>query len=113
MEQLIIGVILQHPEYHRDLDNPEALSLEYSPEQGRTNPFLHMGLHIALQEQLHTDRPPGIRDIYQRLGTLHPGDNHELEHKMIDCLAEILWSAQTNNTLPDEAVYLECLQKIK
>ncbi len=112
MEEIVLDIILQHPEYHRDLENPEILQSDYSPEQGKTNPFLHMGLHVALHEQINADRPSGIRGIYEQLLSRYGSDTHNIEHRMIDCLAEILWLAQSNNTLPDEIAYLERLRKL-
>ena len=112
LEQLVLEIIQQHPEYHGYLDDEgSALTLEFLPEQGKTNPFLHMGMHITIREQVSTDRPPGIKAIYQK-GLNKLQSCHELEHKMMECLAEALWKAQQDNTLPDESVYLECLKKI-
>ena len=90
---LFIYLIERHPEYHALLEHPErALSRDYLPESGQTNPFLHMGLHLALREQVATDRPPGIRGIWQRLAS-RLADPHEAEHRMSECLAEALREA--------------------
>lgn len=113
MEAIVSGVILQHPEYHALLEDEEAtLAGEYSPDMGMTNPFLHMGMHISIQEQLRSDRPRGIGDLYQHLlpKFISP---HDLEHRMMDCLGEVLWAAQRNNMMPDEFTYMECLRKIE
>ncbi len=112
LEQQIAAVVGEHPEYHALLEHPErALQREYLPENGETNPFLHMGLHLGLREQVATDRPAGIRQLYQQLISQY--DLHTAEHRMMDCLAESLWLAQRNQRAPDEAAYLECLQKLK
>ena len=64
----IVAVIEQHPEYQPLLEHPErALGREYLPESGQTNPFLHMGMHLAIREQVSTDRPPGVRELYRQL----------------------------------------------
>ena len=111
LEKIIAEVIKQHPEYHKILSNSDnALGKEYLPEMGETNPFLHMGMHIAIHEQLSTDRPAGIRDIYQRLTSKH-GDTHTAEHKIMDCLGEMMWQAQHLGVAPDENQYLSCLKK--
>ncbi|MEM7561503.1 MAG: DUF1841 family protein [Pseudomonadota bacterium] len=111
MESVIADVIEIHPEYHALLDNEEdAKHSEFSPEAGKTNPFLHMGMHIALREQSSTDRPTGIRTISQQLqGKL---GQHEAEHAMMECLGQALWQAQRDNQPPDESAYLECLKKL-
>lgn len=113
LEETVANVIAQHPEYHGVLQDEEtALGAEYRPEDGITNPFLHMGMHIAIHEQLATDRPPGVVALYQSLlGRI--GDPHSLEHQMMECLGQVLWSAQRANVPPDEEAYLECLKKIR
>ncbi len=110
LQQVIAGIIQQHPEYHRLLEQPELiLEREFLPEEGISNPFLHMGMHIGLQEQVSTDRPPGISALYRDL--LHKsGDPHETEHRMMECLGRTLWEAQRSNSTPDEESYLECLR---
>ena len=111
MQALIADVIESHPEYHALLDEDnEIKQQEFTPEQGQTNPFLHMGMHISLREQASTDRPPGIKTIYQRL-TAAKGQ-HQAEHAMMECLGQALWSAQRNAQNPDEAAYLDCLKKL-
>jgi hypothetical protein len=111
MEALIADVIEIHPEYHALLEAGDDIrQQEFTPEQGQTNPFLHMGMHIALREQAGADRPPGVKAIHQKLVS-HKG-RHEAEHSMMECLGQTLWSAQRNNQSPDEAAYLECLKKL-
>jgi hypothetical protein len=112
LEEMVLGVIQEHPEYHDLLDRDEGLLLqEFTPDMGLTNPFLHMGMHIAIREQVKSDRPAGIREIYQNL-VAKSASVHELEHRIMECLGETLWSAQRNNTLPDEATYLDCVKRI-
>jgi hypothetical protein len=111
LQQMIVSVIEQHPEYHSLLEKNDKLERDYDPAQGETNPFLHMSMHIALIEQISTDRPPGIRNSHQKL-TKSLGSPHQAEHRMMDCLAEAIWQAQRNNTPPDETAYLACLQKL-
>ena len=110
LEGMIIDIIAIHPEYQPLLaDEEQALSHDYSTEQGQTNPFLHMGMHIAIREQLSTHRPAGINAAYETL-LKQLGDVHPVEHRMMDCLGEAMWEAQRNNAAPDEAAYLSCLQ---
>lgn len=111
LEALIASVIQQHPEYHALLQSEDALNKDFDPEQGQSNPFLHMGMHISLAEQISSDRPPGIRGTYQKIkGKL--GDTHTAEHQMMECLGLVLWEAQQQNRAPDEATYSECLKKL-
>lgn len=111
MEALIAEIIELHPEYHALLDEDEGLEQrEFTPELGQTNPFLHMGMHIALREQASGDRPAGIRQVYDRVCAAR--GRHEAEHAMMECLGQSLWQAQRDNRPPDEAAYLECLKKL-
>ena len=111
MEALIAEVIELHPEYQPLLEDEDAVGqLEFTPARGRTNPFLHMGMHIALREQAGGDRPAGVRAIYRRL--VDARGAHEAEHAMMECLGQSLWEAQRENRAPDEAAYLECLKKL-
>ena len=107
MERQITSVVVRHPEYHGLLESEDAVEFEFGIEDGLSNPFLHLSLHIAIQEQLSIDRPAGIRQIYQSLLESYP-DPHELEHALMDCLAPCLWEAQRRGAPPDEAEYLDC-----
>jgi len=108
LEAQIAAVVEWHPEYQAEISGDD-LEKDYSPEGGRSNPFLHMGLHLGIREQVATDRPAGIRAVYSTL-IESGGDAHAAEHRMIDCLAETLWEAQGRNTAPDEQKYLQRLQ---
>jgi hypothetical protein len=112
LEDQIAAVIEQHPEYQPTFDDGEAaIERDYSPEDAQSNPFLHMGMHLAVREQVATDRPAGIRSIHGRLA-IALGSQHEAEHRMIDCLGETLWNSQRSGTAPDERAYLEALQQL-
>ncbi|WP_455202832.1 DUF1841 family protein [Kaarinaea lacus] len=113
IESLIVDVIQLHPEYHALLEKPETnQDKDYFPEMGETNPFLHMGLHIAIKEQISIDQPFGINKHYQRLLAKHQ-DPHIVEHQIMECLAQMIWEAQRSHTMPDNNVYLECLSKLE
>jgi len=109
LENVIADVIASHPEYHKELSLPSNPDREFFVENGTTNPYLHMGLHISIREQVNTDRPAGIRDLYQQL-MLIMGDQLEAEHQMMECLTESLWQAQRDQTQPSESGYLAALQ---
>jgi hypothetical protein len=111
VEQIVAQVIEQHPEYQDLISRPEAADRDFGIDGAQTNPYLHMGMHIALAEQLQTDRPPGIRVLYQELA-MRFGGTHEAEHQMMECLGLALWEAQRNNRPPDELAYLDCVRKL-
>lgn len=110
IQHLIAAVIETHPEYHSLIEDGSQLDRDFIPDDGATNPFLHMGMHLALREQTMTDRPPGIRALYLELARKFGGD-HEAEHQMMECLGEILWTAQRSGGVPDTDKYLECVRK--
>lgn len=111
LEIQIARVIEHHPEYH-NLMNEKFVDSDYLPEQGESNPFLHMGLHLSLIEQIATNRPQGIQSVYQQLVIQHQGDEHAVHHIMMDHLIEAMWKSQKYNTLPDEQAYLQQLQQL-
>jgi len=108
MDSLGLDVILLHPEYHAILELPAR----YRDQDyvGEANPFLHMSLHVALEEQLSIEQPPGIGERFRALLARH-GNRHDALHEAIECLAETLWRAQRDRAAPDAAAYLECLAK--
>ena len=112
LETVVAQVIEEHPEYHKLLNDADAnLNRDWTPEQGESNPFLHMGMHISIQEQLGSQRPPEIRSIYQQLLNKY-ANAHETEHQMIECLGFVMWQAQSTGKEPDLNQYLECLKKL-
>jgi hypothetical protein len=111
MEDIAVGVIVLHPEYHALLDEPERVrDKEYAPEAGESNPFLHMSMHLAIEEQLSIDQPPGIRAEFERIAR-KLGDRHAATHEVLECLGETVWRAQREGAQPDTSAYLECVRK--
>jgi hypothetical protein len=105
LEALIVDVIALHPEYHAVI---AAAGVTESGQDGghdTPNPFLHLGLHLAVREQLSIDRPPGIRELHRALHSRH-GDLHSAEHILVEALGETLWEAQRSGRAPDELQYL-------
>lgn len=112
LEQIVATVIAEHPEYHGMLEDPDShLDRDWTPEHGETNPFLHMGMHISIQEQLGSNRPPAIRDLYQKMLDKF-GNAHDVEHQMIECLGFVMWQAQSSGREPDLEQYIECIRKL-
>src|SRR3984893_15693338 len=106
LEALITDVIGVHPEYQSILaDADTAIAFEQNAAGSAENPFLHMGLHLAVREQLSIDRPPGIRELHRQLQGLY-GDTHPAEHALMEALGEELYAAQRSGQSPDEKQYL-------
>jgi hypothetical protein len=111
LEAQIADVIEAHPEYQRIVaDADTAVGFEQNSPDARENPFLHMGLHLAVREQLAVDRPPGIRDLKGQLQARY-GDVHSAEHALMEALGEELWMAQRDGRAPDERQYLVLARK--
>jgi hypothetical protein len=106
IEALALDIILLHPEYHDALEHPDRTRDRDFVDE--SNPFLHMSLHIALEEQLSIDQPPGIAQHFQALLARFQ-DRHEALHQALECLAETVWRAQRERAAPDAAAYLGCL----
>ena len=112
LERTAVGVIAAHPEYHAVLDSPDRhVERDWLPEQGETNPFLHLSMHLALAEQLAIDQPAGIRAEYRRLLAAH--DEHDALHAIIDCLGEVIWQSQRTGQPPSGEDYLECVRSVR
>lgn len=109
-EVTAVDLILRHPEYHALLDNPErALTQEFTPEDGQMNPFLHLSLHLAINEQLSIDQPPGIRAAFTQLRARL--DEHAAEHAILECLGEAIWHSQRQGSALDAEQYLACIKR--
>jgi len=110
MDMLAADLIDLHPEYHALLEADDALSREWTPEHGETNPFLHLSLHLTIEEQLSIDQPPGIRAAFNSLLNRR-GDRHDALHAVLDCLGEMIWRSQRSGLPPDGDAYLDCVKR--
>jgi hypothetical protein len=111
LEAQIVDVITEHPEYISLFNDPEAaLAKDFSPESGQSNPFLHMAMHLAIRDQVATDRPLGIRSAFEKL--LRRRDKLDAEHAVAEHLAEMIWQTQRSGLPADEQVYLRRIQKM-
>jgi hypothetical protein len=118
LELIAADLVALHPEYHALLGSAgssqaeidELLAREWTPEQGEGNPFLHLSLHLAIEEQLSINQPPGIRPLFEQLCRQH-GERHAALHDILECLAETIWQSQRQNSPPDGAAYLACMQR--
>ena len=108
MEHLAADLIAQHPEYHALLEAPDAIERDFPPEAGQINPFLHLSLHLAIEEQLSIDQPPGLRAAFEA-ARARRGEHHGALHDVLECLGETVFAAQRNNAPPDGAAYVACV----
>ena len=105
LEEQLASIIITHPEYHELIENIES---EYFPKQGEINPFLHINLHLALRDQLSINQPKGIKEVHQKLIDQYK-DPHVVEHLMMECIVEMIYISQKNNTTMDQESYLNCI----
>ena len=111
LETVAIEVILLHPEYHAVLETAErGAERDYSPETGQANPFLHLSLHLALEEQLSIDQPAGVRGAFDEM-LRRSASRHDALHAALECLGEMLWKSQRDGAPPDAQGYLRCLKR--
>jgi len=108
LEEQLVSIIEIHPEYQDLITNIDS---EYFPEQGEINPFLHINLHLALKDQLSLNEPNGVREVHQKL-IYHFKDQHVVEHLMMECIAEMIYLSQKNNTAMDQESYLSCITNL-
>jgi hypothetical protein len=111
LESMALAVVIEHPEYHPVLgDRERYVERDWRPEGGETNPFLHLQMHLAIEEQVSIDQPPGIRAAVGLLERRR-GSAHDARHDVMDCLAEVIWNAQRHGAAFDNAAYVECVER--
>ena len=111
IEAMAAAWVRHHPEYHDVLgDVDTALTRNYQVEGAQANPFLHLSMHLSIDEQISIDQPPGIRALATAL-TLKLDDAHAAHHEIMECLGEMIWNAQRNGTPPDGAAYLDAVRR--
>lgn len=111
LESQALAIVLEHPEYHAVLSDPGRYrDRTWTPEEGETNPFLHLAMHLAIEEQVAIDQPPGIREAVATLARRLDSE-HTARHAVMECLAELLWQAQRHGTGLDADAYLDCLRR--
>jgi hypothetical protein len=111
MQALAAQWIEQHPEYHAELaDIDAALAASYRVEDGRTNPFLHLSMHLTISEQCSIDQPRGIRQAVELLAARR-GSLHDAHHEVMECLGEMVWASQRSGLPPDGQAYLEAVRR--
>lgn len=111
METLAALWIAEHPEYDADLaDVQAALDASYTVDDARTNPFLHLAMHLSISEQCSIDQPTGVRAAVETL-TTRLDSLHDAHHQAMECLGEMIWASQRSGTPPDGHTYLDCLRR--
>ena len=111
LEAVAADWIAEHPEYQEDLSDPDAaLAAVYQVDAGRTNPFLHLSMHLSISEQVSIDQPVGIKQAFELLSS-RLGSAHEAQHEVMECLGEMIWQSQRSGLPPDGERYIECVRR--
>ena len=111
MEAMAADWVSEHPEYHADLaDVDAAIAASYSVEDGRTNPFLHLAMHLSIAEQCGIDQPTGIRQAVSLLAARRNA-LHAAHHEVMECLGEMIWVSQRSGLPPDGQAYIEAVRR--
>jgi len=110
LESMAVDLIALHPEYQPLLEDPDSIHRDFTPEDGQINPFLHLSLHLAIEEQLSIDQPPGLRAAFEASQARH-GNRHDALHDVLECLGETIWQAQRSGTPPDGGAYVACVRR--
>lgn len=111
LETLAGQWLLEHPEYHGDLaDSDAAVARVYQGDDGKTNPFLHLSMHLSISEQCSIDQPRGIRQAVELLAARR-NSLHDAHHEAMECLGQMLWESQRAGRPPDGQAYVECVQR--
>jgi hypothetical protein len=111
LETLAADWIDQHPEYHDDFaDVDAALAAVFDVDAGRTNPFLHLSMHLSISEQVSIDQPRGIKQAFELLAAKR-GSAHEAQHEVMECLGQMMWESQRSGLPPDGEKYIDCVRR--
>ena len=111
LETLAADWVDQHPEYHADLaDVDAALAAVFDVDAGRTNPFLHLSMHLTITEQVSIDQPRGIKQAFELLAAKR-GSAHEAQHEVMECLGQMMWESQRSGLPPDGEKYIDCVRR--
>lgn len=111
IETLAALWIDEHPEHHNALSDVDAaLRAMGQAEQDKTNPFLHLSMHLSISEQCSIDQPRGIRQAVELL--THRLDSlHDAHHEVMECLGQMLWESQRAGRPPDGQSYVASVQR--
>ena len=109
LEAMALDWITQHPEYHSTIEGPDAMTQEFKVEEGRSNPFLHLSMHLAIAEQLSIDHPRGIRLAFDAMASR--SDVHEAAHQIMECLGQVVWESQRLGKPLDSDAYIELIRQ--
>jgi len=111
LEAIAADWIALHPEYHGELSDVDAaLAAVFDVEAGRTNPFLHLSMHLSISEQVSIDQPRGIKQAFELLAARR-GSPHEAQHEVMECLGQMMWESQRSGLPPDGEKYIDCVRR--
>ncbi|MDQ6960522.1 MAG: DUF1841 family protein [Mariprofundaceae bacterium] len=112
LEVRIVRVIHLHPEYHAMFDDMETfLDRDFQVDDGM-NPYLHLSLHLALEEQIAIHQPQDVCTCLEFLMQRKGMDRHDALHALLDVLAETVYFAQRKGGEPDITSYVARVREL-
>jgi hypothetical protein len=112
LENMAARWLVEHPEYHVDLaDEAAAIARDYPPEGGKSNPFLHLSMHLSISEQVQADLPAGLKAAYG-MALARMGDPHTTHHAIMEVLGKVLWEAQRQKIQPDMDAFVDGVRRL-
>ena len=112
LENIAARWLVEHPEYHTDLSNEAAaLTRQYPPEGGKSNPFLHLSMHLSISEQVQANIPAGLKPAYGN-ALARIGDPHATHHAVMEVLGKVLWDAQRSKLAPDMDAFVDGVRRL-
>jgi hypothetical protein len=112
LENIAARWLVEHPEYHAELnDEAAAIARDYPPEGGKSNPFLHLSMHLSISEQVQADIPAGLKMAYG-LALAKMGDPHTTHHAIMEILGKVLWEAQRQKLQPDMDAFVDGVRRL-
>ncbi|MDQ6980241.1 MAG: DUF1841 family protein [Ghiorsea sp.] len=105
LEVRIARVIAMHSEYHHFFDDMDTfLERDFQVDDGM-NPYLHLSLHLAIEEQLATKHPPEAAKLMEHYMLNLKKERHETLHVILEVLAETVYQSQRTGQEPNPETY--------
>jgi hypothetical protein len=106
-------VMLEHEEeYFNQFEMADlTYNYQYDPDT-EENPFLHIALHVVVENQLEAGQPTEVYQFYDSMRK-RKCSHHDAIHLIAALLAPLIVIALQRNGAPDEELYRSLLRKYK
>lgn len=111
-EQQIGKLMLEHEEYHNQFEFADALEdYQFDPESG-VNPFLHISIHVIVENQLKSKQPIEAYQFYNSIRRKKVS-HHETIHLIGNIFAPLMFQVLKRKEPFDNELYQQLLKKYK